>query len=110
MIAPPPIPNRPARIPVTTPPTMMAPASSASSESGTPVSTLGRDVRGLGARARQEVDCIAQHRNASPGLYGMRRDVTAERARARHPLKEAKDMSRHRVQPRAARKLALDVR
>src|SRR5947209_17783609 len=109
MIAPPPIPNSPARIPVTTPPAMIAPASSASSENGTPVSTSGRDVGRGGTRVRHQTDRLAQNRHAGTGLDGLRRDVTAERARAGHPLKQAQDVARHRMQPRAARKLTFDV-
>src|SRR5947209_9060433 len=108
MIAPPPIPNRPARIPVTTPPAMIAPASSGSSEDGTPVSTSSRDVSRGGTRVRHETDRIAQDRNAGARLDGLRRDVKAERARAGHPLEQAKDVPGHCMQPGTARKLAFD--
>src|SRR5436305_13816863 len=110
MLAPPPIPNRPARIPVTTPPAMIAPASSASSENGTPVSTSGRDVGRGGTRVRHQTDRLTQNPNAGTGLDGLRRDVAPKCTRAGHPLKQAQDVPGHCMQPRTARKLAFDVR
>src|SRR5437870_4615462 len=110
MIAPPPIPNRPARIPVTTPPAMIAPASSASSGNGTPVSTSGRDVGRGGTRGRHEIERVTQDRNAGARLDGLRRDVAPKCTRAGHPLKQAQDVPGHCMQPRTARKLAFDVR
>src|SRR4051812_49284381 len=110
MIAPPPIPNSPARMPVTTPPAMIAAASSASSDHGIPVSTSSRDVRGFGAGVHHESGCIAQNLGARAGPHRMRRNVAAEGARAGHALEQPEHMAGHRMQPRAAREFALDVR
>src|SRR3954468_1697304 len=110
MIAPPPIPNSPARSPETTPPEMMAAASSASSDHGIPVSTSSRDVRGFGAGVHHESGCIAQKLGAHDGPHRMRRNVAAEGARAGHALEQPEHMAGHRMQPRAAREFALDVR
>src|SRR5947209_18746858 len=117
MIAPPPMPNRPARMPVTTPPMTIAKASQASSPSGMPgiigcsgENLSGRDMRQLCARVHDEAQRVAQDRNAGARLDGVRRDVAAERARAGHALEQAEDVPGHRMQPRAARKLALEVR
>ena len=119
MIAPPPMPNRPARKPASTPPATMIAASQASSPSGTPANigrpsdrwtrNSGRDVRQFGARVHHMGKRVAQDRNAGAGLDGLRRDVAAERARAGHGVEQAEDMARHGVQPRAARKLALHI-
>src|SRR5256885_810204 len=103
MIAPPPIPNRPARMPVTTPPAMIAAASSASSLSGTPVSTSGRDVRGFGAHVRHEADRLAQDVCARTGLHRMGRNVAAEGTRARHTVEQPEHVTGHGMQPRALR-------
>src|SRR5947209_4187920 len=110
MIAPPPIPNRPAKMPVTIPPAIIAAASSASSDSGTPVSTSGRDVGRFGAGVRHKRDRLAQNFSAATWLDRVRRNVPPERACARHGMEKAEHVPRHRVQPRAARKLTLDVR
>src|SRR5256885_9279336 len=116
MIAPPPMPNRPARMPVTRPPAIIANASQASSASGTPgiigcsgkTSLSGCDVRQIRARVHDKTKRLAQHRNAGAGPDGVRGDMAAERARAGHALEQAEDVPGHRMQPRAARKLALD--
>src|SRR5947209_3418499 len=109
MIAPPPMPNRPARMPVTRPPATIAKASQASSASGTPVSTSGRNVGRFAARVPYKADRVAQDPDAGARPHGMRRDVTAEGTCARHPLEQTEQMPRDRVQPRAASKLALGV-
>src|ERR1700752_1640271 len=110
MIAPPPIPNRPARMPVSTPPAMITAASSASSDHGMPLSTSGRDVRRLGARVDHEADRLAQNLCARAGLHRVRRDVAAEGARARNAMEQAEHVTRHGVQPRAVGELALYIR
>src|SRR3954453_11768997 len=113
MIAPPPIPNRPARKPATTPPVTMAAPSQASSLSGTPENirmswgkpaASSRDVRQIRPRVHHETYRLAQDRNAGAGLDGFGGDMTAERARARHAVKHPEDMASHGMQPRAARK------
>src|SRR3954463_13145557 len=120
MIAPPPMPNSPARKPASTPPATMTAASQASSLNGIPeiigtgsapgaARRLGCDVRQIRARVHHEIKRLAQDRNASAGLDGLRRDVTAESARARHALKQAENVPGHRMQPCAVCKLAFDV-
>src|ERR1044072_4511228 len=110
MIAPPPMPNRPARTPVTTPPAMIAAASSTSSDHGMLLSTSGRNMRGLGACVDHEIDRLAQHLRVRPRLDRMRRNVTAEGTRARHAVEQPEHMTRHGVQARALRELSVDVR
>src|SRR5579862_5004764 len=105
MTAPPPMPNRPARMPVTTPPAMIAAASQRSSPSGTPeiIESPGsvietrsrRDVRHIGTRVQYERNRLAQDRNAGAGLDRMRREVATERARAGHRVEQAEQVSRH---------------
>src|ERR1043165_1862632 len=110
MMAPPPMPNRPARMPVTTPPVMIAAASSTSSDHGMPLSTSGRDVGGFGARVRNKRSRLAQDLRAGAGLDRMRRDMAAEGARAGHPLKQPEHVASHCVEARTRRQFALDVR
>src|SRR5688572_31188624 len=114
MIAPPPMPNSPDRKPASTPPATMTAASQASSPSGTPAimecrtgRKSCRDVRQIRARVYDKAKRVAQDRNAGAGLDGVRRDVAAERAGAGHALEQAEQRARHRMQPGAARKLAL---
>src|SRR5947199_10587010 len=93
-MAPPPIPNRPAKMPVTIPPAMIAAASSASSDSGTPVSTSGRDVGRFGALVRYVSDRVAQNFSAGTWLDRVRRNVTPERERPRHGMETAEHGAR----------------
>src|SRR5262249_17669490 len=109
MIAPPPMPNRPARKPDTTPPAMTIAASQATSLSETPAIKAGffaewsrRDVRQIRAVVHHLGQRIAQDRNVGAALDGVDRNVTAERARAGHAVEQAEDVTRHRVQPHAA--------
>src|SRR6188508_1248545 len=99
MIAPPPIPNKPARMPVTTPPAMIAAANNASSDHGMPASTSGRDGSGFCAHIRHESGRVAQDFGARLRLHRMGCDVTAKGACAGDALEQPEHMTRHRVQP-----------
>src|SRR5215813_1286345 len=112
MTAPPPMPNRPARIPVTTPPTTMAAASQRSSLSGT-ANMAAPDASGGGDESRSLVryQCkrLPQHVGAGVGPDTFGRDMATERARPRHRMKQAEHMAGDRVEAHAARDRALDV-
>src|SRR4051812_19090060 len=85
MMAPPPMPNRPARKPETTPPATMTAASQASSSSGMPenmesssdAKVSRRDVRQIRPRVHHAANRVTQDRNAGAGLDGLGRDVAA---------------------------------
>src|SRR5580704_9266082 len=125
MTAPPPMPNRPASNPVTTPPTMMASASQSSSLKGTPKIILCRlpgrdgsklrgDVRQFPVRVQTLIRDKRERRGEEfgAGLRGSRStgEMPAVSARAGHRVEQAVQMSRDGVQPRAVRQLAFDIR
>src|SRR5260221_4014415 len=99
MTAPPPIPNRPAMIPVTTPPPATAAARIASSPIGMPNigGLLPSDhSRGGGfsrsGAARDETEGIAQHLRARARLDRGDRKVTTKSAGAPHPVGQSHHM------------------
>src|SRR5258707_8072746 len=108
MMAPPPMPNRPARMPVTTPPMTIATASHISSPTGTPNiegsawgiarTGDGRSRRGgvlqFGPRVHDQGERLAQDPRVRAGFHTLGRDMAAERARARHALKQAEQVAR----------------
>src|SRR3954447_20467494 len=128
MSAPPPMPNRPARIPVMNPPTMIKAASSSSSLTGTPrimscsggteaataVERAFRNVenksRGGGVRhSRVDVHHEGERGTESvsvrAGLHAFGGQMAAEGARARDAAEQAEDVPRDGMQPRTAGKL-----
>src|SRR5215470_5745471 len=120
MSAPPPMPNRPARMPVTTPPAMISAASSRSSLTGTPriirrSHWLRRQrsrcggVRHLHIHVHDEGKRVAERCYAGAGLDRLRRQVPAEGARAGDAAEQPEDVARDGVKAHAARKLALDI-
>src|SRR3981189_2119335 len=118
MTAPPPMPNRPAISPVTTPPPRIPATSSAISPNGTPnimgcpQARIGSGRRGPGRfgvgipRERQRVE---ESSGGGPGLHAFGREVAAEGARTRDAMEQAEDMAGHRMEPRATRDLTLDI-
>src|SRR5262249_30456695 len=118
------MPNKPARMPVTKPATMIRPARNKSSLTGTPkIMVESRlDIRFRGARSRRRgvrhlavgVHDQGQRRaegsNAGARLDGLGGKVAAEGARARDAAEQAENVPRDRVQPGAAEKFALEVR
>ena len=67
-------------------------------------------MRQIGARVHHLSQRVAQDRNAGAGLDGIDRDVPPERTRSWYAMEGSEDVTRHGMQPRAARKLALDMR
>src|SRR5215472_16441151 len=120
MTAPPPIPNRPAMMPVSTPPPAMAAARTTSSPIGTPdISTLlspgtspgtsrGRRLSQCGAACKQ-TERLAQHLGAGTRLDRCDGKVAAERARARRPMEQAHHMAKDCTCPHAGGGLALHI-
>src|SRR5882724_173650 len=102
MMAPPPMPNSPARMPVTMPPPMIATASQPSSPRGTPNingsawtasewsggTSRGGGVRQIGTQVHDQGQRVTQHFHAAAGLDALGRDVAAERARAGHRMEQ----------------------
>src|SRR5208282_2558373 len=115
MTEPPPMPNRPARSPVITPPMTMAAASQRISFSPTPRSIFavlprsGSDVRQFAVAVRDETDRFDQKFGA-----GMRRrrgtsEMPAESTRPRHGAEQAMQMPGDGVEPPALLELARDI-
>src|SRR5262245_18840719 len=100
MTAPPPMPNRPARMPVAMPPTMMASASQKSSLTGTANISSSCGLRCVQAHVGVQRERLAQHLRAGAGLDGFDREMAAEGARARHAVKQAEHVARDGVQAR----------
>src|SRR3974390_3374464 len=114
MSAPPPIPKRPARIPVTRPPATTNVASSAISPIGTP--NINKSPGSGRARVHkwrvahaQKRKRVAQRCNPRPRLDRLGREMAAKRSRTRHASKQSKHVTRDGVEARTTRKLALDV-
>src|SRR3984957_16343318 len=123
MTAPPPMPNRPASNPVTTPPTTMASASQSSSLNGTPRIILPC-TRADGLKLRGDVrqfpipvqDLVRDKRERGGEEFGagLRRRRSAGEmppvsARPGHGAEQAVEMSGDGVQPCALRQLAFDI-
>ena len=121
MIAPPPMPNRPARMPVTTPPATITAASKRELAEREPKHGCSEDagssrrdacrggLRHFSGLSITSAKRLRQHLGACAGLDRLRREMPAEGARARHAVEQAEHMARDGMQPRAARELALDV-
>ena len=118
MMAPPPMPNRPARMPVDDAARhdrRREPARSRRAERPACMDCPGNVVRPRRCapirRALSITSASASRRTAAPapGLTACGREMPAEGARARHAVEQAEHMARDGMQPRAARKLALDV-
>ena len=91
MMAPPPMPNRPARMPTSTPAPAIQSASQTISPSGTPSSMMswmrgpkrsGGDVRQFGRAVHYQRQCISHDRSVGIGLDRFGRQMAAESARA----------------------------
>src|SRR5579864_9667427 len=124
MTAPPPMPNRPASNPVTTPPTTMVSASQNSSLNGTPkiillfalsvTAALRGDVRQFPVPV-QALVCDKRERRSEefgagvPGSRGAGK-MPAEGARTGHRVEQAVQMPRDGVQFCAGGDFALDIR
>ena len=67
---------------------------------------LSRSVPAVGTSAKRIAERLRHRRR---GLHGLGRQMPAEGARARHAAEQAEHMARDGMQPRAARKLALDI-
>src|SRR5712691_3108472 len=116
MTPPPPMPNSPAIMPVTTPTPAMAAARTASSPIGTPnISMLVPAETSRGGRfgqcgaAGDQAEGIAQHLGAGAGLDRRDRKMAAEGARARHLMEQSHQMAQDGVRPYAGGRLALHV-
>src|SRR6266481_5135174 len=114
MTAPPPIPNRPAMIPVTTPPPATAAARMASSPIGIPnIGGLNPSYHSRGGRfdrcgaALDEAERIAQHLRARAGLDRGDRKVATKRTGARHPVEQSHQMTKDATRANPGRRLAL---
>src|SRR3984885_15529278 len=115
MTAPPPMPNRPARIPVMTPPITTASASQRISLNGTPstialsVLALSGGAIGLQRHIRNKRQRGGEKVGASLRRRGGAGERAAERACPRHGAEQAVQMPRNGMRARALRKLALDI-
>src|SRR5262249_11048881 len=116
MTAPPPMPNRPASTPVTTPLANIPSTSSAISPGGTPnmgfipscrTGSCGHDP-GLDVVAH-EGERIEKCLCDGARLDALGREVAAKQPRTRQGVKETDRMARDGVEPRAARDLALEI-
>src|ERR1039457_6144846 len=139
IMAPPPMPNRPARMPTRMPAPAIQSASRTISPIGYPSNIFPRIVRqarliylrmilsenrfrlfgimhGLGGDVRQILGRVQHQRQriSHDGGAGARfdrlgRQMTAEGARARHRMEQAEDMAGDRMQPHALGQFALDI-
>src|SRR6185312_6804635 len=121
MIAPPPMPNRPARMPTRMPAPAIQPASSASSPGGYPNTkgslqsaqrgaASGGHVRQIGPTVQHERHRFLHYSNAGAGLHRLGREMAAESTRARHGAENAEHVPRDRRETGAARQFLLDIR
>src|SRR5690348_8945949 len=121
MIAPPPIPNRPARMPTRMPAPAIQPASSAISLGGYPNTTgslqsaqrgaaSGGHVRQIRRAVQHERHRFLQYSNAGARLHRLGREMAAEGARARHGAEKTEHVPRHRREADAARQFPFDIR
>src|ERR1700690_3837084 len=117
IMAPPPIPNRPARMPTRMPAPAIQSASRTISPIGYPRIMLPRMKRRLGGDVRQIVTGVQHQRQriSHDGSRGRRLDrlgrkMAAEGARARHRAEQAEHMTSNRMQPHALGQFALDIR
>src|SRR6185312_2674738 len=119
MTPPPPMPNRPARMPVTTPPARINSTSQTISPSGYPSSMVIRwmpsdrtndDVRQIRGPVQHQRQRISHDGGPGARLDRFRRQMAPEGARARHRAEQPKHVPRDAAQPNAGRRLALDVR
>src|SRR5450759_2689778 len=116
IMAPPPIPNRPARMPTRMPAPAIQSASRTTSPIGYPRIMLPRMKRRLGGDVRQIVAGVQHQRQriSHDGSRGRRLDrlgrkMAAKGARARHCAKQAEHMASNGMQPHALGELALDI-
>src|SRR4051812_26048482 len=132
MSAPPPMPNRPARMPVMNPPTMIKAASRSSSLTGTPRimscsggteaataverafryvenKSRGGGVRHARIHVHHEGERGTEGVSVRARLHAFGREMAAEGARARDAAEQAEHVPGDGVQPRTAGKLALEI-
>src|SRR6478736_2151505 len=124
MSAPPPMPKRPAKMPVMKPPTMIRAASSSSSLAGTPkiMSLLrkghgpkdwressGGGVRDWRVHVHHEGERIAEGASARARFHRLGCKVAAERTRAWDASEQAEHVPGHGVKARAAHELPFEI-
>src|SRR3569623_441030 len=115
MTPPPPMPNRPARMPVPTPPARLSSTSQAISPSGYPSSMTvrgwpcekaGGDVRQFGAAVQHQRQRISHDGGRGAGLDRLGRQMAAEGACARHGAAQAEHVARDAGEAHARRRRA----
>src|SRR6266700_5150607 len=121
MMPPPPMPNRPARMPVTIPPRMIASTSQTISpretprninctarfEARRPSRELGGDVRQIRPAVHHERQRSGEDVRAGAGLHRFGREMAAEGACAGHAAEKAEHVAGDGGEPGAAFELAL---
>src|SRR3954466_8080110 len=108
------MPNKPARTPTATPAQTTSTASQMISLSGIPSTmlsgtALGCSLGGLIGALSQLGKSGKEHVDARAGLDRFGREMAPEGARPGHRPKQAEQMPGDRMQPGAARQLALDI-
>ena len=109
MMLPPPMPNRPARMPVTMPPATIPRRGRQLADGDAADHQAAMCARSPG-ESTTSASASVEHRGAGAGLDRLGRQVAAERARAGHAAEQAQHVAGDAGKLRAAGKLALDIR